>query len=143
MTIIIQNIIMVSLISSVTPHLARLPLGVAVPSLLRTHLPTYSSPYALVLPLYSYTSRKNIPLKYLSEIVHLSRRDPQLSKYVTRKLSCWLDAIDAPPLCGSQPCHHLTRVTGWITSGHLQYVISSMTKDHLQYTIEYLGKLAS
>ena len=80
--------------------------------------------------------------RYLSEIVYLSRRHPRLSQYATRKLSCRLDAIDAPPLCGSQPRQQSTRVTGWTTSGHLQYVISSMTKDHLQYAIKYSGKLA-
>ena len=126
-TTIIQDFTLVSLISSVTPHPAELPLGAAVPSLLCTHLlmhlshyalvslctrlpmhsspytlvslrtrlPTYSSPYtlvslctcllthsspyALVLPLHPCTSRKNIPLRYLSEIAHLSRRHPQLS----------------------------------------------------------------
>ena len=137
MTTIIQNFTLVSLTSSVTPYPVGLPLGVVVSS-----LPTNSSPYALVLPLHPCTSRKNIPLMYLSKIVHLSRRHPQLSQYATRKLLCWLDAIDAPPLCGSQPCHQLTRITGWMTSGHLQYVISSMTKAHFQYVIEYSGKLA-
>ena len=80
--------------------------------------------------------------RYLSEIVHLSRCHPWLSQYTTRKLSCRLDAIDATPLWYSQLRHQSTRVTGWTTSGHLQYVISSMTKDHLQYAIEYSGKLA-
>ena len=152
-TTIIQNFTLVSLTSSVTPHLAELPLGAAVPFFsthsslytlvsLRTYLPTHSSLYVLIISLRLCTSRKNIPLRYLSEIVHLSRRHPRLSQYATRKLSCRLDVIDAPPLCGSQPCHQLTRVTGWMTSGHLQYVISLMTKDHLQYAIEYSGKLA-
>ena len=117
-----------------------------------TFSPTHSSPYALVslrtrLPTHSSYRYVRVPAgrtfrRYLSEIVHLSRRHPQSSQYATRKLSCRLDAIDAPPLCGSQPCHQSTRVTGWMTSGHLQYVISSMTKDHLQYAIEYLKKLA-
>ena len=54
MTIIIQNLILVSMISSMTPHLVELPLEVALPSLsthstpytfvfLRTHLPINSS----------------------------------------------------------------------------------------------------
>ena len=42
-----------------------------------------------------------------------------------------------------RPSSVSTRVTGWMTSGHLQYVISLMTKAHLQYVIEYSGKLAS
>ena len=114
---------------------------------LRTRLLTHSSLYALVflythLTLRPYISRRNIPLRYLSKIVHLSRYHPRSSQYAMRKLSCWLDVIDAPLLCGNQPCHQLTRVTGWITSGHLQYIISSMTRDHLQYAIEYSGKLA-
>ena len=95
-----------------------------------TGLPTHLSPYALVLLLRPCTSRKNIPLKYLFEIVHLSRYHPQLSQYATRKLSCQLDAIDDPPLCGSQSPHQSTRLTGWMTSGYLQYVITSMTKTH-------------
>ena len=103
---------------------------------LRTHLLMHSS-YRYVRVSAGKTFRR-----YLSEIVHLSRRHPQSSQYATRKLSCRLDAIDAPPLCGSQPRQQSTRVTGWTTSGHLQYVISSMTKDHLQYAIEYSGKLA-
>ena len=73
---------------------------------LRTHLSTHLSPYALVSPLRLCTNRKNIPRRYLSEIVHLLRHavcHPRLSQYVARKLSCRLDAIDAPPLCGSQP----------------------------------------
>ena len=152
MTTIIQNFTLVGLTSSVTPHSAGLPLGAAVPSLLRTRLPTHSSLYALVslrtsLPTHSSYRYVCVPAgrtfrRYLSEIVHLSRRHPRSSQYATRKLSCRLDAIDAPPLCGSQPRHQSTRVTGWTTSGHLQYVISSMTKDHLQYAIEYSGKLA-
>ena len=142
MTTIIQDFTLVSLTSSVTPHLAGLPLGAAVLSFLRTCLPTHLPPYTLVLPLRLCTSRKNIQLRYLSKIVHLLRRHPRLSQYATRKLSCWLDAIDAPPLSGSQLCHQSTRVTGWMTSGHLQYIINLMTKDHLPYTIEYSGKLA-
>ena len=109
---------------------------------LHTRLPMHLSPYSLVLPLRPCTSRKNIPLRYLSEIIHLSRRHLWLSKYATRKLNCWLDAIDAPPLCGNQPRHQLISITGWMTSGYHQYVISLMMKDHLQYTIEYSGKLA-
>ena len=109
-------------------------------------LPTHLSPYVFdFLPLCLCTSRKNISLRYLSEIIHLSRHAvcyPRSSQYAARKLSCWLGAINTPPLCGSQPCHQLTRVTGWITSSHLQYVISSMAKAHLQYVIEYSGKLA-
>ena len=112
---------------------------------LRTCLPTHSSPYALISPLRLCTNRKNIPHKYLSEIVYLSRHavcHPRLLQYTARKLSCRLDAIDASLLYGSQSRHQLTRVTGWMTSGHLQYVISSMTKAHFQYAIEYLRKLA-
>ena len=142
MTTIIQNFTLVSLTYSVTSHPAGLPLGAKVPSLpihsspyafvsLRIRLPTHSSPYALVLPLRPCTSQKNIPLRYLSEIVHLSRRHPRSSQYAIKKLSYRLDAINALPLCGSQPRHQSTRVTGWMTSGHLQYVISSMTKDYL------------
>ena len=107
-----------------------------------TCLPTHLFSYALVLLLHLYTSRKNIPLKYLSEIVHLSRRYFQLSWYAMRNWSYWLDAIDASLLCGSQPCHQLARVTSWMTSGHFQYIISSIMKAHLQYAIEYSGKLA-
>ena len=117
-----------------------------------TFFPMHSSPYALVslctcLPMHlSYRYVRilagRIFRRYLSEIVHLSRRHPQSLQYAMRKLSDWLDAINAPPLYGSQPRHQSTRVTSWTTSGHLQYVISSMTKDHLQYAIEYSGKLA-
>ena len=135
-TTIIQDFTLVGLTFSVTPHPAGLPLGAAVPSLLRTRLPTHSSYHYVRVP------AGRIFHRYLSEIVHLSRRHPRSSQYATRKLSCRLDAIDAPPLCGSQPRHQSTRVTGWTTSGHLQYVISLMTKDHLQYAIEYSGKLA-
>ena len=152
-TTIIQNFILVSLTSFVAPHPAGLTLGAVVPSFpthlfsyafvsLYTHLLTHSSLYTLVLSLRPCTNRENIPLRYVSEIVHLSSHHSQSSQYATRKLSCRLDAIDALPLCGSQPRHQSTRVTGWMTSGHLQYVISSMTKDHLQYAIEYSGKLA-
>ena len=140
MITIIQNFTLVSLTSSVTPHPAGLPLGAAVPSLLHTCLPTHSSPYTLVslrtrLPTHSSYCYICVPAgrtfrRYLSEIVHLSRRHPRSSQYATRKLSCRLDAIDASPLCGSQPRHQSTRVTG------------CMTKDHLQYAIEYSGKLA-
>ena len=115
-TIIIQNFILVSLTFYVTPRQAGLPLGAAIPSLpthsspytlvsLRTCLPMHLSPYAFVLPLRPCTSRKNIPLRYLSEFVHLSRRHLRSSQYATRKLSCQLEAIDAPPLYGSQPRH--------------------------------------
>ena len=152
-TTIIQNFSLVSLTSSVTTHPAGLPLGVAVPSLpthlspysfvpLRIRLPIHLSPYALVLPLRLCTSWKNIPLRYRSEIVHLSRRHSWLSQYATKKLSCWLDAINAPRFCDSQPCHQTTRVTGWMTRGHLQYIICLMTKAHLQYAIKNSGKLA-
>ena len=83
-TTIIQNFILVSLTSSVTLNPVKLPLRAAVPSLfthsspyalvsLHTCLLTYLSPYVLILPLRSCTSRKNIPLRYLSEIVYLSR----------------------------------------------------------------------
>ena len=130
---------LVSLTSFVTPHPVRLTFGAAVPSLpthsspymfvsLCTHFPTHLFPYALILPLRPCISRKNIPLRYLFQIVHLSKCHPQSSQFGTRKLSCQLDVIDAPLLCVSQPCHQSTRVTGWMTSGHLQYVISSMTK---------------
>ena len=135
-TTIIQNFTLVSLTSSVTPHPAGLPLGAAIPS-----LPTHSSPYALVslrtrLPTHSSYRYVRVPAgrtfrRYLSEIVHLSRRHPRSSQYAIKKLSYRLDAINALPLCGSQPRHQSTRVTGWMTSGHLQYVISSMTKDYL------------
>ena len=142
MITIIQNFTLVSLTSSMTPHPIGLPFGAAVPFLpmhsslyifvsLCTCLSIHSSPYVLVLPLHLYTSRMNIPLRYLSEIVHLSRHHPRLSQYATRRLRCWLDAIDVSPLCNSQLCHQLTRVTGWMTSGHLKYVINSMTKAHL------------
>ena len=85
---------------------------------LRTRLPTYLSPYALVslhtrLTITSiYQLEEHSVSRYLSEIVHLSRRHSRSSQYATRKLSCRLDAINAPHLCGSQPCHQLTRVTG-------------------------------
>ena len=134
-TTIIQNFTLVSLTSSVTPHPAGLPFGATIPSLLRTRLfthlspyalislctrlPTHASPYTQVLLLHPCTSQKNILLRYLSEIVHLSRHHLRLLQYATKKLSCWLDAIDAPLLCGSQPRHQPTRVTGWIRSSHL------------------------
>ena len=150
-TTIIQDFTLVSLTSSVTPDPAGLLLGAAVSSLSTHSSPTHSSPYALIslrtrLPMHSSYRYVRVPAgktfhRYLSEIVHLSRRHPRLSQYATKKLSCWLNAIDAPPLCGSQPRHQSTRVTGWTTSGHLQYVISLMTKDHFQYAIEYSGKL--
>ena len=47
-TTIIQDFTLVSLTSSVMPYPAGLPLGAALPSLLRTCLLTYSSPYVLV-----------------------------------------------------------------------------------------------
>ena len=58
MTTIIQNFTLVSLISTVTPHPVKLPLGAVVPSLsmhsspyalvfLRTCFPSHSSPYVL------------------------------------------------------------------------------------------------
>ena len=83
-TTIIQNFTLFSLSSSVTPHLVELLLGAAVPSLsthsspytfvsLRTYLPTHLFSYVLILPLRPCTSRKNIPLRYLFKIVHLSR----------------------------------------------------------------------
>ena len=120
MTTIIQNFTLVSLTSTITPHPVELPLGAAVLSLpthsspyalvsLRTRLPTHSSLYALnFAPLRLCTSRKEIPLRYLSEIVHLSRHavcHPRSSQYAMRKLSCWLDVINALPLYGSQSCH--------------------------------------
>ena len=78
---------------------------------LYSQLPTYlslthSSPYVLISLLRLCTSQNNILLRYLSEIIHLSGHAvcyPQLSQYAARKLSCWLDIIDNPPLCGSQP----------------------------------------
>ena len=47
-TTIIMDFILISLTSSITPHPAGLPLGAAVPSLLRTRLLTHLSPYTLV-----------------------------------------------------------------------------------------------
>ena len=123
MITIIQNFILVSLTSSMTPHLVGLPLGVAVTSLL-THL----FPYALIslrtclLMHLSYcyicipagkTFCLGIYLRSSTCQNHL-----QLSQYATKKLSCWLDAIDALLLCGSQLSYQSTRVTGWMTSGH-------------------------
>ena len=74
-----------------------------------TSLPMYLSLYILDFsPLHLYISQKNIPLRYLSEIVHLSKYavcHPQLSQYAGRKLTYQLDAINALPLCGSQPCY--------------------------------------
>ena len=88
---------------------------------LRTRLPTHSSPYALVslrtcLPTHStshdgekrWRGRMTRKDQHLSKIVHLSRYavcHPRSSQYAARKLSCRLDAIDTPPLCGSQPRH--------------------------------------
>ena len=83
MITIIQNFTLVSLTSSMSSHPVRLPLRVVVPSpptysslyalvSLHTCFPTHLSSYALVLLLCLCTSRKNIPLRYLSEIVHLS-----------------------------------------------------------------------
>ena len=65
-----------------------------------TRLPTHSSLYALVSPLRLYTNRKNIPFRYLSEIVHLSRHavcHPQSLQYAARKLSCRLDTTNLLP----------------------------------------------
>ena len=118
-TTIIQNFTLVSLTSSVMPHPIGLPLIATVPSpprhsssyahiFLHTCLPTHLFPYALVLPLRLCTSRKNIPLRYPSEIVHLSGNvvcHPQLLQYAVTKLSCQLDAIDALLLYSSQPYH--------------------------------------
>ena len=80
-----------------------------------TFSPTHSSPYALVslstrLSTHSSYNYIRVPAgrtfcRYLSEIVHLSRCHPRLLQYATRKLSCQLNAIDAPPLCGSQSRH--------------------------------------
>ena len=104
MIIIIQNFTLVSLTSIIIPHLVGLPLGAAVSS-----FPTHSSLYALnVLPLRLYISQKNIPFRYLFEIVYLLQRTvchPQSSHYVAKKLNCWLNAIIAPFLCDSQPHH--------------------------------------
>ena len=58
---------------------------------LRTRLPTHSS-YRYVRVPAGRTFRR-----YLSEIVHLSRRHPQSSQYAARKLSCRLDATDLLP----------------------------------------------
>ena len=57
------------------------------------------SPYALVSPLRLYTNRKNIPLRYLSEIVHLSRYAVViLDRHSSdEELSCRLDATDLLP----------------------------------------------
>ena len=127
MTTIIQDFTLVNLTSSLvslTSTMISQPvgllLGAEVPS-----LPTYLTYYTLVslctqlfmhsslyifdfLLLCLYTHRKNIPLKYLFEIIYLSRHTVcylRLSQYMARKFSCWLDAINALPLCGSQPCY--------------------------------------
>ena len=123
-----------------------LPHGAVVPS-----FPTHLSLYTLVFLctcLFTHLSYRYVHVPAgkifrLSIYLRLStcRGHPQLSQYTTRKLSCRLDAIDAPPLCGSQPRHQSTRVTGWMRRDHLQYVISSMTKAHLQYAIKYSEKL--
>ena len=117
-----------------------------------TCLPTHLSPYTLVslrtrLPTYLSYHYVRVPAERTFRLgIYLKsstcRGHPRLSQYAIRTLSCRLDAINAPPLYGSQPRHQSTRVTGWTRSGHLQYVISLMMKDHLQYAIEYLGKLA-
>ena len=115
-TTIIQNFTLVSLTSIVTPYPVELPLGAAVPS-----LPTHSSPYALVslrtrLPTHStshdgeegWRGRMTRKDQHLSKIVHLSRHavcHPRSLQYAARKLSCRLDTIDTPLLCGSQPRH--------------------------------------
>ena len=71
---------------------------------LHTCLSMHLSPYALVSLLRLCTNWKIFWHKYPFEIIYLLRNavcHPQLSQYGTRKLSCHLDAIDAPPLCGS------------------------------------------
>ena len=87
-----------------------------------TFSPIHSSPYALISLRtrlsthssygYVHVSAGRTFCRYLSEIIHLSRRHPWSLQYTTKKLSCRLDAIDAPPLYGSQPHHQLIRVTG-------------------------------
>ena len=102
-TTIIQDLTLVSLTSTMTPHPIRLLLRAMISSLLM-----YSTPHVLVLLLRLCTSRKNIPLKYLSKIVYLSRHavyHPRLLQYIVRKLRYWLDTIDAFLLCGSQTRH--------------------------------------
>ena len=117
-----------------------------------THLsPTHLSPYALVslhtrLPTHLSYCYVRVPAGRtfrLSIYLRLStyQGHSRLLQYATGKLSCRLDVIDPPLLYGSQLRHQLTRVTDWMTSGHLQYVISPIMKDHLQYAIKYLGKL--
>ena len=104
MTTIIQKFTLVSFTTTVIPYLVGLSLKAAVLS-----IPIHLSFYALDFSLLCLcTSRKNNLLGYLSEIVHLSKYavcHPQLLQYTARKLSCWLDAIDAFSLCGNQPCH--------------------------------------
>ena len=84
MITIIQIVTLVSLTSTMTPQPVRLPLRATIPSLpthsslyalnfLCTRLPTHSSLYTLVPLLRLCTNRKNISLRYLSEIVHVSR----------------------------------------------------------------------
>ena len=64
----------------------------------------HSSPYAIYFSLlHLCTSRR-----YQSKIVHLLRHAvcyPNGRNAWQGSWSCQLDAIDAPPLCGSQPCH--------------------------------------
>ena len=74
---------------------------------------------------------------------------PRLSQYTARKLSCRSDAIDAPPLYNSQPCHQYWSglLARW-QAVTFKSVISQtkvtglMAKTHLQYVNEYSGKLA-
>ena len=74
---------------------------------------------------------------------------PQSLQYAARKLSCRLDAINPPPLCGSQSRH-------WYWSGllarwqavtfrsviRLTKVTGSIAKAHFQYVNKYSRKLA-
>ena len=118
-TTITKNFILVSLTSIIITYSVELLLKATVSSLLThstpyalnslcTWLPTHSSLYIRNFPpLCLYTSR-NILLRYLSEIVYLSRHTVcqlRSSQYVARKSSYWLDAIDASSLCDSWLCH--------------------------------------
>ena len=140
------------ILSSRTPTWSRGTFSLYALVSLRTRLPTHSSLYTLVslricLPMHLSYRYVRIPAgrTFCLDIFLRSstcQDHPWLSQYATRKLSYQLDAIDASPLCDSQPCHQSTRVTGWITSGHRQYIISLMTKAYLQYANKYSGKLA-
>ena len=118
-TTIILNFTLVSLTFTMTSHLVGLLLEVAVSfffthlifyilNSLYTQLPMLLSSYALNFSLLCLcTSWKNIPLRYLFEIVHLLRPivcNLRLLYYVTKKFNYRLDTIDVLFWCGSQPC---------------------------------------